>query len=476
MKRPYLILFALLASFACEEGSLLENTEPETRVFIDVINLEGADRLNSIVRLYWSGEDQDGYVAGYEFSFDQNTWVFTTRTDSLFRFKLPSGKEQEQITFYVRAVDDKEARDPSPASLLIPIKNTAPTVLLDTRNPIADSVYVVFAARWKQEDLDGQETLDSVFIRFNQGAWYALGPEVNFINLIPLEPAKSGVQNARVLVGAGAVEQVAPVGGLVINGENRLYIKVRDVTGTFSRIDSSGKFFLLPQRSDLLLIDTHVDRDPEQVYFPIIKKVYPGFDYIDLVKYPPLTWDPTFTLYLSLYDKVFWYSDDAEPAALSQQMYLETAATPLQLYLNQGGKLLISTKFPPSISSPVDGNQSVIFGYSPLDSLSTSRGQARIPIDSLAVSLNPDFPTLTCSSFITGADPFYPKSAQNALYRVQLISTGGWRGPRTIAAQSQFTNGKTNQIFFSVELHKFGKNVEALTRFFDQTLNTAFNW
>ncbi len=114
-----------------------------------------------------------------------------------------------------------------------------------------------------------------------------------------------------------------------------------------------------------------------------------------------------------------------------------------------------------------------------MDSLSTSSGQARLPKDSLAVPQGDfanRFPDLVSSTFITGADPFYSKDPINDIYKGQIAKVNNWVGPTTIAARTVFSNGETNQVFFSLELHKLNQDLAALSQCFDVVLNQEFDW
>ncbi len=97
--KAFVWLSLIALSFtACETGSPLDNLPPDTKIFVDKIELSGPNRLNSVVRLRWSGEDQDGYVKGYELSFDEQNWDFVQETDSTFKFDIPVGSETTDIT------------------------------------------------------------------------------------------------------------------------------------------------------------------------------------------------------------------------------------------------------------------------------------------------------------------------------------------------------------------------------------------
>lgn len=467
----------LLAAVAlwqgCKEGQPVGNTAPETWLFLDGVDLRGENRLNSVVRLHWYGEDRDGYVAGYELSFDQLTWNLVKAQDSTFRFDLTSGADTADILFWVRAIDNDGEKDPSPAFLRIPIRNTPPYARFETVKPIPDTVQLVFSLLWQAGDLDGDATLDSVFIKLNDGAWFALNRQTTFVSFVPTEPAATGIQPAQVYAGSATSPLPRNIEGLNLNGINRVYLRARDIAGSYSPTDSSKLFFVKRRAHDLLVVDDHgaTVAPPETDYLPALRDATSGFDYFELQKNLPPFWDPAFFLYLRLYDRIFWYSDGNQYAQFGQQQLLDVAANAIQRYLNGGGKILISTRFPTNFPEG-----SPVFGFSPIDSLSTSTGQARIAVDSLAKPLEAGYPVLACSQFVTGVDPFYLKPTAIPLYKAGLTATGGWRGPATVCAKTNFANGRTNMVFWSVELHKLNKNPQALREFFDQVLNREFNW
>ncbi|MEZ4772468.1 MAG: hypothetical protein R3D00_04735 [Bacteroidia bacterium] len=479
MKRCLFVCFALFLLFACDPGEKLENLSPETSIFVESINVSGDQRLNSVVRLHWSGEDQDGYVKGYEFSINNSDWFFTVRTDSVFRFDINFGSDTNNIVFAVRAIDNLDLTDPTPAELVIPIKNTTPVAVFDTLNAIPDTVFSVWSVLWSVEDLDGAETLDSIFIRINQGEWYGIDRRESFATFIPDAPEQDGSQAAHYFSGQKQSILPFPVEGLQVGASNRMYIRVRDIAGAFSAIDSTRPFFVREKKSDLLVIDDHTDPNADNTYFPLLAQLYPGYDYLSIRDNIPPFWDPTFGFMLGLYDKVFWYSDGTQLSAFGQQMLIEVAANQVQLYLNQGGKIFFTARFPGSFTDPETANISPIFSFSPMDSLSTSSGQARIPIDSVVyptANFSSVIDPLICSTFITGADPFYPKDPANSLLTANMVTTGGWTGPNVIAAKTTYTNGKTNQVFVSVELHKLQKDPAAIRKFMDFVLNGEFVW
>ena len=125
------------------------------------------------------------------------------------------------------------------------------------------------------------------------------------------------------------------------------------------------------------------------------------------------------------------------------------------------------------------GNISPVFGFSPMDSLSTSVGQARISKDGKVAPLADfatDLDTLIANEFITNADPFYAKNPIGNMFSADVVRVNNWSGPETIGARTLFNNGKTNQVFISVELHRLNGDTDALKKLFDFVLNKEFNW
>lgn len=75
------------------------------------------------VHFHWYGNDVDGRVVGYEYAIsdslpadeDTLTYHFTTRTDSIFTFKVGASQQVLGHRFYIRAIDDEGSVDPVPA-------------------------------------------------------------------------------------------------------------------------------------------------------------------------------------------------------------------------------------------------------------------------------------------------------------------------------------------------------------------------
>lgn len=162
-KKPWAASLALLAFMVgCSSddsvmGNFVSNSAPTTEVTGTPPVLASAEFT---VGFNWSGADSDGRVVGFEWRISNNgfdgivdpgdtlaaklPWRFTTATDSIFTVSAdldsfpPDVSDSNQTaleyrhwqthTLFVRAVDDKGARDPTPAEVSFTATTIAPSV------------------------------------------------------------------------------------------------------------------------------------------------------------------------------------------------------------------------------------------------------------------------------------------------------------------------------------------------------------
>ncbi len=467
--------FFILVSGCEKDETKKANSKPDTKISLHTIDLKEENRLQSTVTLKWSGTDKDGFIKGFEISFDKKSWHFTQSQDSTFQFRLETNSKYEDIEFYVRAIDNQGQKDPSPAHLTVPIKNTPPKAEFNKNQMPSDTAFTVFPLSWNASDADGQSTIDSVFVKINEGAWYPLKANTRFTAIVPVSPNKpSGKSRGKVYKNFEPELLPKRIEGLRLNRINQYFIKVKDIAGATSETDTA-EFYLKPKTSNLLVLGaTSASPKPGKIYRPMIRDVYGNFDYINYFRNDqanlPQFWNSVFSLHIRLYDKLFLYTDDSK---IEGELILEAASKGLQQFLNENGKLLISTKFPDNVR-----NNSNVFDYSPMDRFPNTKGQARIPPDSLlepSSKATQNYDTLQSGDFVVGADPFYPKSSASTIYRAQLSKLNGWEGPRVVVAKTT-TGSKVNQVFSSVNLHVMNKRKKNLKAFFEQVLTNAFNW
>lgn len=478
MKRiPFIFLGILLLALgtSCErEGEKKSNRLPQTQIVLDAINLTGDDRLNSVVRLSWYGTDEDGFITGYELSLDGANWEYTTEQDSLFNFELQPGSDSTDITFFVRAIDNDDQRDPTPAELIVPLKNTPPIAEFQDESFPEDTTNLVLTFRWTASDNDGDESIVSASIKVNDGDWFPIDVNQNLISLVAADPTANGATEAFVYYGSSTTPEAATISGFRNNDTNKVYIKVTDLADAESTPDTSGTYFVKPQTSDLLVIGGQ-SQVTFSLYRDILSTVYPSFDYVNYVNNggvnQPKFWNPTFQLLINQYDKLFMFGDGTlltNPINGLKNLMLGFAAPHLQEFSNNGGKSLIVNTF----SS--NNDISSVVGVIPLESLPDNPGQIFIEKDSLLVPQLPDYDPLASNFNLPDIDPFNPTADAEIIYNAQLLTSPGYTGPEAVAARRSNGNN-VFQVYFSVPIYQFGTTQERAD-LFDQILNNDFNW
>lgn len=470
----YLAPLLLLAAFVgCQPDDPVENQPPETRLFLDQINRNGTNRLESVVELHWWGEDADGVVVGYEISQNLTDWTFVEVTDSVFVFSAPADADTADIKFYVRAVDDQELRDPTPAELVIPIKNTEPEVVFDDAYTPFDTTLCVWTQKWTVSDVDGFETLDSVFIKINDSQWAAFAPNLDLVTLVPQNPAQAGSGNALLYAGSQDEPLETLLGDFRLDDFNTMYVRARDKGGLESATDTSKTLFVRSRGSESLYINGW--RQAAEVILPEIAAAEDGalpdqysvLDPDSLLPQKNVTEQHLF----SLYNRIYWVANNLS----SQYLVLESSGNNIQNFLNDGGKFFLMFQIPRNFET-----NSAFISYSPIDSVPGFDVFAAIRPDGSILAVEgaagySDMPN-TSGGIIGGLSPFVPKAGAEVLYVGELVSNDGspWNGPTTLAARLRNTGGNTNMIYCNLPLQDFAEN-GALAGFFAQVDND-FDW
>ncbi|NOZ76066.1 MAG: hypothetical protein GXO90_11965, partial [FCB group bacterium] len=145
-------------------------TDPDTTMIWDTLSHAFTTITTSRQVLHWWGEDQDGDVIGYFYKWNVDTaWTYTTKEMGLFY--VPIRTDLDVFRFEIAALDNDSLVDPTPAQLVLPIKNSPPTIDFRYRsNPfIADiksDTSFTFPTRtfvWDINDQDGIETVTDIF-------------------------------------------------------------------------------------------------------------------------------------------------------------------------------------------------------------------------------------------------------------------------------------------------------------------------
>ena len=118
---------AMVLSCAKDPLDVDRNRPPQTFLVGAPIDTSAADVGYSYrIHLYWRGEDSDGYVVGFLWSWDDSSigsFRFTSRTDSVFELAVNDSdtivggvgnpQTSRYHTFFIRAVDNLGKPDPS---------------------------------------------------------------------------------------------------------------------------------------------------------------------------------------------------------------------------------------------------------------------------------------------------------------------------------------------------------------------------
>ncbi len=470
-----LVLSLFVFVFSCKKGEQLPNVAPETALSIESINLTGENRLNSTVNLTWYGTDVDGFVQYYEYKVNDGEWIKTQTQDSTFLFRIDPDQDSTDIDFYVRAVDNENTKDPSPAFLKVPLKNTPPVVAFEEASLPTDTTNLVITFRYTASDPDGSNTLKQAFLRANDGDWAEIDLNQKLISIMPSNTTALGSGDANVYYGLSSSPALT-INGFVNGGDNVIQLKVSDIANAESAVDSADSIYVKPQVGDLLVVGGHNASITAQ-YESLVKTNYPNADFVNFAGNgglnQPKFWEPTFSLLAENYDKIFFHTDEANfsnPLTGADGKMLDFAAPVIQTLIDNNKKILVSTAF------ATGADLSTIGGVLSIDSFSPSRGQAFFTNDSFALSQDTEYPDLQPANFLLAADPFYPSIDAEVFYTAQLTPSGGWTGPSTIAIRRRNSSNNVNLVLFTVELHKLNKLQTNQNQVISKILNEAFNW
>jgi hypothetical protein len=425
------LLLLIVVMGACQSGltgDKLPNKLPETYFTTDTIIRFGNDRYNTNVLIQWNADDADGVITGYEFTFDsvlseQTIWHYTTKNDSVFPMQIPLGNDSLNFVFSVRAIDDKNGKDPSPARLWYPIKNAPPTVQFvfksNSGNPLAggNPSFSLGPIRysWNADDLDGINNIASIQFCLNDtsGIPVSIDPKYTSATFRP------NVSNVEIIPGASINPITQKLTGLIINDSNIFYIRALDKSGAKSAWAASNKIKISIPSARLLLVSSNNTVSISQVSFfkSQIQNLGISFDYLPLFdktngQFQYLSADAkTQGQIFNQYDAIVWFADDLE-----QSMSFAQATT--SDFVSKGGHIFFSS-FSPG-SAPI---QSVSYSFSPIDSLIPSKtGYTQLLTDtSTLVPLISGYPNLKYQQFLSGGRYSKYIAGTTALYHANFL-------------------------------------------------------
>ncbi len=490
MKKNLLLLFPLLilvGIISCSEdkGSnpLNGNQPPNTGLFLypDSTITPQQTRL----KVHWWGDDPDGVVIGYYFTWDNTHWTFTPSNDSLFALKI--GAKDTIYTFRVSAVDyegngkydsqvlqngidfgpepfiDKNGNgtydegeyyydvgliDPTPASFNFPLKNTAPTISWSELSFLPDTSYPVMSFGWNADDIDGVESIIKINIALNdtnnESNIISLDGSVRTITLRRNDFSVSSPSMQILIEGQENNVNSELLPGLLLDANNVVYVQAEDISGAKSPFislpDSNKTWYVKKPLGKLIVIDDYATTDNSPEFYSAIFDsigLSGKYNVYDIHKQEPPYKNITFLETIKLFDYAFWYTDN-NPS-------LDLAAFSVNKYITTGGKIAFSMQFPQVLDAEL------VQSFVPIISDSLSIRQSLLP-NTIVSSDTTDssYPELKITSTIFRVKAFYLNElATNPIYYYPNDELKGFAG---------FTSSAKNEFLISLPLDKCNGN------------------
>ncbi len=462
-------------------GDLKQNKAPETHSIVDSIFRVGQDRFTTKVDIRWWGDDFDGFVTGYEFTFDKTitsstNWIYTTVSDSVFTLVVPAGSDTSDFDFWVRSIDNEGLRDLTPAHVTYPVRNSPPTVSFltnpDKGNPLAGGnptvSYPVLRYNWLATDPDGTENIARIEIVLNDTAAtpYSLTSSVNSI-IIYAENLNTAVTSCKVYQGNNTSALPERLQGLKLADTNRLYIRVIDLSGAKSPWKSSNQIFVKKVRYPVLLVNAY-STNPTSVFDFYNTKMQaiglPNFETLELFKnesgqYTRLAPDNrTQSLIFNLFKNIVYYAPDFELSAT----YLSGT---LGSFLNAGGNLFYS-----AYATSTAQQTSSFYEFASVDSLLSPAANYRFVMTdtSQVIPLVSGYPTVKYTGFLPVVRPVKFSGGSTVLAKANItlqqispLQFTPYAGVSDILGIRTNTVSGSKTAVTTLELHKLDGNNNA---------------
>jgi hypothetical protein len=466
-----LLLFTVVS---CEDTGLqgdgLSNQAPNTSLTVDEVNRSGDDRLISQIRISWWGDDPDGYVSGFEYRINDNAdWKFTLQNDSTFILPIPEGQDSSDVIFEVRAIDNEGLEDDSPASLVLPIQNSVPSVSFKQLQTPPDTTFSLFGFGWEAFDPDGQQNLKYTEIAFNDSInnWIEIPVEENFLHF-----DVNAQGEAAVFLGESFRSSSLTASGININAENTFYVRVVDQALRTSEI-REFKWFVKNQTSKLLILNDDSSSDNGTRLTSYLETLTSlGYSYdlwtindgdanAAISNAFPKTTEPTLLKTIDKWDAIVWFTNDIE-------RNLRFAQDITRDFFSNNGKMLATGPIKRLSEGDPLLNFIPIASYGALSGLQTgfilNNNSSITPTESSA-------PTLANRGRINTVTPFDEAAGAKAIYKTNfrvttiLGSTQPYDGASTISV----LNPEGNFLLFGFEPADVTTN-ENLSSFFQYLL------
>ncbi len=460
----WVVIFLSITSCKFDfEGEMIENAPPDTFTIIDTIIRFGEDRLESEVQLNWWGDDGDGFITGYEFTFEAvineaTIWVYTDLQDSIFILAPAAGEDSSDFIFHIRAIDNQGLRDPSPAMLFVPVKNSPPEIVIipGLNNPVR--TFPVLRFYWEGSDPDGEANLLHYELFFNDTLSdpYLLDKTVASAIIEAQNPTGDNFI-CNVYPNSSLTANPLHMEGLIADTWNKLFIRAVDQSNAKSAFAVTDSVFVKKVNSNMLMVNGYSTATNEAFYGDHISgSGFPIFDTIQIFQtsggqYTQQSADNlTQGKVFDLFDVIVWFSNDADNSFSLAQKTTEA-------FFNSGGKMLMSVY----ISSSFDPLSNFL-DFTPISSLVDLVDTTLIlELGADLVPVEPEYPLLEGTSIISIVKPINLQIGAAPLYHAQLTAKDEvnliftpWTGNSIVMAKKFDLGGNTNFVISTLELHK----------------------
>lgn len=449
MKTKYYIKFFLLSFLlgcqVADSDEIISNVPPETNLFL--FTNEEISKQPSKIKVSWWGDDPDGLVIGYYFTWTDEEWSFTSSNDSIFALKI--GAADTAYTFKVAAVDNSGNKvydneviynginlgpepyidenenglydngeyffdigmiDKTPAQREFKIKNSSPSIEWNESTILPEKSFPVITIRWEADDIDGEETISAIRIALNDTSNYIeLNGSVRIVTI-----RTDDFSNPEPLMDiyiSSLPDNVNPekLPGIKLDDFNRIYVQAVDISGAVSDFislpDTSVTWFVQKPKSNFLLIDDYretLNDNPNTYYSAVFDEIKSeNYDILDLRNANLPFEATTFLETIKLFSGLFWYSNSPN---------LDLASVTIPSYISQGGKVFFSILLPDVLDIQL------LQDYLPVDSVFYYGSVGR---EVELVSDNSDFPLLKTSRGMNNVRTFYINSSSaTSLYKI----------------------------------------------------------
>jgi len=476
------VIIAVIGIISCTEEGVnnpISNLPPNTGLFLfpDSTILPQQSRLT----IHWWGDDPDGLIVGYYFSWDNILWEFTPSNDSLFALQI--GSNDTTYTFYVSAVDnggnnvydnsilrngidfgpepfvdendngvfdegeffyDIGLIDPTPAVFDFPLRNSAPTIAWNELSFLPDTSFPVMSFSWIADDIDGEESIVAINIAMNDTTnpsnIVALDGGVRTVTL-RTDEFSTTTPFMEILIEAqeGNIHpELLP--GLLFDSDNKFFVQAVDISGAKSPYialpDSGESWYVKKPKGNLLIVDDYALIDnAATLYNAMFDSIglTGSYDVYDIHTQVPPFLNVTFLETIKLFDYLFWYTDNAPS--------LDLASFATQSYLIQGGKIFFSMQFPQFFDALEASS------FIPIIPDSVDLENILLPgVEIVSDTTDPSYPNLTLSANAFRVKSFYLNPhVSNPVYYYLNGELKGFTG---------FTNTALTEFFIALPLHK----------------------